>query len=192
MFSLRTELADVYKKTNFIVEKTDLTGAISVDYQPSRAAALLAIVTDSVDGGTLGLFGKDQDNASVAETHIFSADGAYQTENLFSELTAVNATAFSSGTLEVQAVTPQGEPVESLVLLSSNVPVRISKQKFVLSLETPGLVETDSFKMFTEQQIEAKQYIAFEEQTYLVDTVSPVYDQIGVHHYESILKVVEG
>ena len=82
--------------------------------------------------------------------------------------------------------------MESFVLLASNVPVRISKQKFFLSLGTPGVVETDTFKMFSEHQVEAKQYVVFAGQTYLVDTVSPVYDQIGIHHYESILKVTEG
>jgi len=189
MLGLLTETADIYEKTNLVVKKTDLTESISIDYQPSRAAALLVVVSGTVDGGTLGFHGKDQNNVSVAETHIFSADGAYQTENLFSSLTAVNATGFSSGTLEIQAVTPQGEPVENLVLLASNVPVRISKQKFFLSLGTPGVVETDTFKMFSEHQVEAEQYVVFAGQTYLVDTVSPVYDQIGIHHYESILKV---
>ena len=82
--------------------------------------------------------------------------------------------------------------MEGYVLLAQNVPVRISKQRFAISLETPGLVEADSFKMFSEHEVKAKQYVAFEGQTYLVDTASPVYDQVGVHHYESILKVAEG
>ena len=192
MLSLLTETADIYEKTNLIVKETDLTESISIDYQPSRAAALLAVVSGTVNGGTLGFHGKDQNNASVAETHIFSADGAYQTEKLFSSLTAVNATGFSAGTLEIRAVTPQGEPVEGYVLLAQSVPVRFSRQRFAISLETPGLVETDSFKMFSEYEVKAKQYVAFAGQTYLIDTVSPVYDQVGVHHYESILKVAEG
>ena len=174
----------IYSYTSTISSLVALTTSATIANQPDRDAFLKCTLTSLVGGVTISIYGS-LDSSSVLDTITVapSISEAYRiSSEAYDTVTAITASGFTSGNLLIEAVEPDGQPIEAWSL-SETIKVRMSKKTVAIGAGIPGMVEVSGFRAYTLDDVDEDYRMVIAGQTYRIESKLPFYDPLGLIAY---------
>ena len=194
--------ADVKKNTDILFEKAVITANITLTRTLTEASFIAAIVSGGSDGSgdiTLnGIVG----GTSASEILTFAANGVKQGSKNFTSISSIVTEGFigeaTVASLVLLATTKSGEPLTQLVVVATDVAVRVTRPRPTANVIILGNVETERLKLFNlpgaPTDLDMGHLIVLTSPvgvTYELETSpQPIFAHQKIHHYETPLRTI--
>lgn len=114
-----SSIVDIKRFTAAVIDGQVIASSVNASRQPGRAGKVEVTLQGCVYNS-----GQVTINGNTTETLNFSADGVKVGQLDFSVFAGLSFSGISGGTVKVRVVSDMGQPINQLMLVSENLPVR--------------------------------------------------------------------
>ncbi len=135
-------LVDLKRNTAFVVDNVDVAASVAIDRQPRKAARMeVEVIGATVTTGVVNLAGSTTEtlNFTVNEVQVSTLD--------FSSLTGLTMSGITDGFIQVRALNKMGQPINSEIVVETNMPVKFYTQDGRIRMMKQGSEQIADYKM---------------------------------------------